>query len=367
MTQIGFETRKRKKARNNIIKLVVVILVLVVAAVIVNVGGCARHEVREIYKNESNYNYQIKSVGNDILAVNYDGAKLISVNGEEKGTIENHTSNPHVDICGNYVLMYDKGGNTVSLYNGEKKNFTYECDQVVKKAKVNKNGYVVIVSDEVGYNSRISVLSNKGIVQYIWKIGDVYIIDADISPDSRRVAVAAISTDTGVIVENIIFADINKEEEISRVKNEGSMPLYVSYTDSGSSVVVSDDRLCGYNSSGEQKWDVSYENRLLNSFEVDQKGNTVLALAGIKNNTVLEMYTKNGHKSGEYVTETKVKSLHLKDKYIAVCEPAQVSVINYSGRLLENIDTQKEYTDILITDRRNVILMSTGGIERLSF
>lgn len=367
MTQTGIESRKTKKAKNNIIKLVVVILILVVAAIIINVGGCSRHEVSEIYTNESNYNYQIKSVGNDILAINYDGAKLLSVNGEERGTIENHTSNPKVDICDNYIVLYDKGGNTVSLFNGMKRCFTYECDQPVKNAKVNKNGHVVVVSDEVGYNSRVSVLSHKGIVEYIWKIGDVYIIDADISPDSRRVAVAAISTDTGMIVENIIFADINKEEEISRVKNEGSMPLYVSYTDSGSSVVVSDDRLCGYNSSGEQKWDVSYQNRLLNSFEVDQNGNTVLALAGIKNNTVLEMYTKNGSKAGEYVTETKLKSLHLNDKYIAVCEPAQVSVINYSGRLLENIATQKEYTDILITDRKNVILMSTGGIERLSF
>lgn len=367
MTQPVSTTRKKRNLKRNIVRTLVVLLILIVALVIYNVGGCSRKTTRSIYTNESNYGYQIKSVGNDILAVNYDGAKFISVDGEEKGVIENHTSNPYVDICENYVLLYDKGGNTVSLYNGLKKNFTYECDQVVKKAKVNKDGYVVMVSDEVGYNSRISVLSNKGIVQYIWKIGDVYIIDADISPDNRRVAVAAISTDTGVIVENIIFADINKEEEISRVKNEGSMPLYVSYTDSGSSVVVSDDRLCGYNSSGEQKWDVSYDNRLLNSFEVDQKGNTVLALAGIKNNTVLEMYTKNGHKSGEYVTESKVKSLHLNDKYIAVCEPAQVSVINYSGRLLENIDIQKEYTDILITDRRNVILMSTGGIERLTF
>lgn len=365
MNQNESIVNSKKAARRNIVKLIVVILILTAAGIVYNIGGCSDPQIRSIYTAESSSNYQITEFNGDILAVSYDGAAIFSKTGTEKAKVENRMSNPHVDTSGEYMLLYDKGGKTVSLYNGTKRAYSYECENTVKKAKVNKRGYVLIISDEVGYNAGITVLTPKGIVEYIWKIGDVYIIDADISPDSKKITAAAISTDSGVIEENIIFADISREEETARVKNSGSMPMYVSFSDSGNPIVVSDDRLCGYNFSGEKKWEVSYGNKLLNSFEIDENGNSVLALSGIKNNTIVEMYTKNGTKAGEYVTETEINALNVNGKYIALCEPAKISVINYSGKLLDSVDTKKEYSDILITDRKSVILMGTGSIDLL--
>lgn len=358
------ENEKASKIKN-IIKIASVVIIIAAAVIIYNSFGFGRGNLRNIYSGENVSAKQMVRMGKDFVVISYDGARLVSESGEVLQNIENQMSSPHISTYGDYLLMYDKDGYKIALYRSMKKVYEYECDRRLKTARVNKNGYAVIVSDETGYNARISVLTPKGKVEYIWKIGDVYVVDADLAPDNQRIAAAAVSTDTGVVTETIIFADTYKEEEISRVMHEGSVPIRVKCTETGGAVVISDDRLCGYNSSGNLKWTADYESRLLSSFDIEDNGNTVLALSGIKNNTIVQTYTKNGSKSGEYITESEVKHIDAKGKYIALFEPSRVSVITFSGRLAEEYKTQKDFKSILMLSRKKILLMGTDGIHLL--
>ena len=353
--------------RKNIIKAAALIAIIIAAAVIYNSCGFGGGSLKNIYSAEVGANYRMTDSDGGVIIVNYDGAKLISESGEVRSSVENRMSSPHVSTSGGYMLMYDKDGYNVALYRDMKKVYLYECDRIVKNARVNKNGYAVLVSDETGYNARITVLTPKGKVEYIWKIGDVYVVDADISPDNQRLAVAAISTDTGVIVETLIFADTYKEQELARATAEGSVPLRIKFTSSGGVITVSDDKLSSYSSSGEQKWSVPFESRLLKSFDIEDSGNTVLALSGIKNNTIIQTYTKGGAKSGEYTTESEVKFIDAKGKYIAVFEPSKISVITFSGKLAEEYKTQKDFKEMLMLGRKKILLLGTDGIDLLRY
>lgn len=357
---------KKFRIKFNIILVFLIIVFIAVSVIITNIGNLSDKSVKSIYDIESNSKCCINRYGDDILVLNYDGVKFLSKTGNDNGYAENLTSDPYIDINGDYFLLYDRDAGNVTLYKDKKKMYTFKSDMPVKKAKVNKNGYVLILSNETGYNCRISVLDTKGEVSYIWKIGDVYVIDADISPDNKNIVLCAISTKSGVIEENIIFANINREEETARAKNNGSLPLYVRFANSGQVIAVSDDRLCGYDKNGEKKWESSYESRQLNSFYVDESGNSTLALSGIKNNTIVEMYTKNGSKSGEYSTDSEVKKLDVNERYIALGEANKISIINYSGKLLNKCEITKEYSDMLILDRKNVILMGNSSIDLIS-
>ena len=358
--------KKKIRAKYNLLLLFAVIIIIAVCVIITNIGNLSGKAVKSIYEIESNSKCQVNRYRDDILVLNYDGAKFLSKTGEDNGYLENLTSDPYIDIDGSYVLLYDRDASDVTLYKDKKKIYTYKCDMAVKKAKVNKNGYVIILSNETGYNCRVTVLDTKGEVCYIWKIGDVYVLDADISPDNKNIALCSISTDSGVIEENIIFANIDREEEVARAKKSGSLPLYIGFAGSGQVVCVSDDRLCGYNTNGDKKWESTYESRQLNLFYVDESGNTILALSGIKNNTIVEMYTKNGTKSGEYSTDSVVKKLDVNERYIALGESNKISVINYSGKLLNKCDITKEYSDMVILDRKNVVLMGNSSVDLLS-
>ena len=319
--------------------------------------------MKNIYNFEHNSNYQIREYNGKLITVSYDGIKFVSVSGEQNEGIENHMSDPHINIAGNMILIYDKNNNNLAVYEGTKLKYSYECDRAIKNAKVNKNGYVVLISDEVAYNSRVTVLNNKGEVAYIWKIGDQYIVDADISNDNRKLVAATISTETGVIVENVVFVDINKAKETGYIQNQGDMPMAVEFADSGHAIVMSDNKLSAYNDKAERKWSNSFENSLPESFVIDSAGNTVVALKGIKNNTVIKTYTKNGSISGEYTTETQVLHIDVNQKHIALCEGTKVSVINYSGRLVSSSEIQKEVSDIAIIGNDKVVLLCDDCIQ----
>lgn len=355
----------QKRKPTKFAKYGLVLIVLCVGLAIYNIRGCNRKIIENVYTFEGYSNYQIKEYRGDILTLSYDGVKIIRPNGKQKATLEYNMSNPHININGDMILLYDKGSNKLSVYDGTKKKYSYECDQKIKSAKVNKNGYTVLISDETGYNSRITVLDDKGSLAYIWKIGDEYIVDADISPDNKKIVAATITTNTGQIVENIIFVDIDDAKEKGRATSKGIMPLQVEFVENGNALVMSDSKLCGYDTNARKKWEGDFESSLLDKFSIDENGNTVVALRGIKNNSVIRMYTKNGKKTGEYTTETQAIHVDMNDKQIAVCEKGKVSLINYSGKYISGMEIKKEVKDISVISNNKVIMLCDDCIQLL--
>jgi len=356
---------KVESGKKSIIKIIALLLVIVILVVVYNISSCSKNDIEILSAFEDNFNYQIREYNGKLITVSYDGIEFLSVSGEKNDSVTNHMANPHINIAGDMILLYDKNNNTLAVYEGAKQKYTYECDCAIKNAKINKNGYVVLISDEVAYNSRVTVLNNKGEVAYIWKIGDQYIVDVDISADNRKLVAATISTDTGIIVENIVFIDINKAKETGKVQNQGDMPMAVDFADSGYVVVMSDNKLCAYNDNAVLKWNNSFENNIPEFFEIDHSGNVVVALKGIKNNTVIKPFTKNGNISGEYTTETQVLHMDLNQKHIALCEGTRVSVINFSGKLVSSAEIKKEVQDVAVIGNDNVVLLCNDCIQLL--
>ena len=363
--QTNTPTRSNRKQNKNLIKFGAVALALCLCLLVYNISGCRKTTVENIYSFENASNYQIGEYKGKILTVSYDGIKLLNLDGSQSTSLEFHMSSPHLDVSGNMILLYDKGNKNLVVYDGTKKLYSYECDQAIKTAKVNKNGYVVLISDEIAYNSRVTVLDNKGEDTYIWKIGDEYIVDTDISADNKKLVATTISTTTGEIVENVVFVDIKAAEETGRAKSSGDMPLQVNFANSGNAIVLSDTRLCSYDASAKKKWEASFESNLLDSFAMDEEGNTVVALRGIKNNNVIKTYTKNGTKSGEYTTETQVLHVDMNQKNIAVCEKSKVSIINFSGKLVADTEIKRDVQDISVVNDNKVLMLCDDCIQLL--
>lgn len=355
------KVKKRKLRR--FVKYALILLLLCIGLAVYHMVGCNKQSVESIYTFETDANYQIKEYDGKGLILSYDGAQIIKLDGSLSATMEYHMSNPHMYVSGDMILLYDKDSKKLAVYEGSKKKYSYECDRKIKSAKVNKNGYTVLISEETGYNFRVTVLNNKGEVEYIWKIGDEYIFDVDISPDNKKLVAATITTNTGKIVENVVFVNVTDAVETGRARTEGIMPLQVRFAENGSAVVISDDRLCGYNIKAEKNWEASFENSLLDTFAMDEDGNTVVALRGIKNNSIIRTYTKNGKNSGEYVTETRATRLDLNNKHIAVCEKTKVSLINYSGKVVSAMEIKKEVEDVSVISNNKIILLCKDCIQ----
>lgn len=355
------KTKKRRKIKKRklrrFVKIGLILLLLAVGLILYGIFGCNKKSVEIIYTFESDSNYQIRAYDGKALAVSYDGARIIKLNGKETATIGYNMANPHVDVSDDMILLYDKDNNKLAVYDGSKKKYDYTCDRNIKSAKVNEDGYTVLISDETGYNSKVTVLNDEGKEEYMWKIGNEYIVDIDIAPNNEQLVAATITIDTGIIVENIVFVDITRAVETGRAKTEGLLPLQVKYVDKDNAVVVSDNRVCGYAANGSKNWEAGFDNSLLDTFAIDEEGNTVISLRGIKNNSVIRTYTKDGDFSGEYTTETQADYVDLNNKRIVVCEKNKISLLKYSGEKISSMNVKKEVDDISIISNDKVILL----------
>lgn len=358
-------SKKYRQNKKSMTRFGIIAFLICLCLLLSNIGGCGKSSVEDMYTFDNTSNYQITEYDGKVMSVGYDGIRFLNVDGSESTFTEIHMSSPHVKIAGNMILLYDKGGKNLTVFNGANKRYSYESDKLIRSACVNKNGYVVLITDEIAYNSRVTVLDDKGKEAYIWKIGDEYIVDADISPDNKRLVAATISTTTGSVMENVVFVDINKAEETGRAANEGSMPLQVKFTESGTAVAVSDTGIACYDHKAKKRWGNSFENNLLDYFVLDENGNTVVALRGIKNNNVIRTYTKNGSNSGEYTTETHISHIDLNQKHIAVCEKSKVSLINFSGKLIFETDFQKEIRDVSAVGDDKIVILCDDSIQLL--
>ena len=355
--------KKKKRKLKKVAKYILAFVLICIAVVVYKTVGCNNRSVENMYDFESDSNCQIVEYNGKVLALNYDGAKIINLDGTQSENIEYHMSNPHMNVCGEMILLYDKDNRKLAVFKGGEKKYSFESEFKIKSAKVNKDGHVVFVSDESGYNYRVNILNNKGEEEYIWKIGDEYLLDADISPDGKKLVAATITTATGQIVQNIVMVDVEKAVEIGRTTTEGVMPLRVEFTENGMAIVVSDDRIGGYNTKAEKKWEESFENRLIDYFAVDDEGNTVVSLRSIKNNSTVLAYTKNGKNSGEYTTSTKATYVDLNSKHIAVCEENKISLINYSGKVVAQMNIKKEVMGISVVSNNKVIVLCKDCIQ----
>ena len=213
----------------------------------------------------------------------------------------------------------------------------------------------VIVDGENGVGKEI----------YFWKIGDEYIVDIDISPDGEKLVAATVKTETGRIVQNVVMVDVDKAVELGRSTVADVMPLRVNFTDKASAVVISDDRICGYNEKAGIEWEDKFENRLLDNYAIDKEGNSVVALRGIKNNSVIRSYTSSGKNSGEYVTDTKANHVDLNSKYVAVCEYNKLSLVDYSGAVVSALEIKKEVLDVAVISDDKVVILCKDCIQLL--
>ena len=142
------------------------------------------------------------------------------------------------------------------------------------------------------------------------------------------------------------------------------MPLYVRYIRDGSLIMVAEDGIAGYSSSGEERWTVSYENRLLHTFDVDYGGNCVVALGGNQNNTVVTMSSKNGKKTGNTLRIRRCCRWMQTAGISRFTSENRVSVINYKGKVQASVAIpQRDIRRILLLSGRTTIVIGRSYVE----
>lgn len=211
--------KKRYKRRRNFI-----IFILLVA--IISVGAIYIYRVKN--KNYRSYKvvntYTVKGdqtsgfikFGNNIVRYSKDGAESIDSSGKVLWNGSYNMSDPVADTCGDYVIIADRGGKLIHIYDKKGKDKSITTINNILKAKVASQGVVVALMEENDknyikfyYSDSSDVTEDNEEDVLVDSVSHVdtegYPLDIALSEDGRKLVVVYMTINTGKMICNIGF------------------------------------------------------------------------------------------------------------------------------------------------------------------
>ncbi|MCI9449091.1 MAG: hypothetical protein HFE30_02405 [Clostridiales bacterium] len=157
-------------------------------------------------------------------------------------------SSPAVSKSDKYLLVYDLGGTSYSLYNAVTRVCSRKTEMPIISADVSDNGSYAVTyeSKEAKY---VTEIYNSALVKNMSIYKDKYVVDTALSGSGSCAAIAAVGESGDDISCEVTFCETGKEEPIGSFSYIGAIPLRIESNDDGF-VLLCDDAVRFYDNSG---------------------------------------------------------------------------------------------------------------------
>jgi hypothetical protein len=355
---------KKNKNKSAYYAVIIIIIIILAFAVYQNRGTLrALNGSSEVFSYESGQNFSFDTQNGNVVAIGSDGAQCFSDKGIRKWNVIRRFVNPRMQNEGDFNLFYEKGNKEVYLYSDGSKIWEYVSDQPIITAKINAKGYAAVVSYETGYRAKIEIIDGLGSLLYKWQLSEDYVIDADVSPDCKQFAAATVSPNDANVTSRVTVVDIDGEKITGETLLEGTLTVCIEYQKNGSIAAVGSDKLVCISPRGEMQWAVDFEEKQLQKFKLGYNTSHILTFEGSRNNSILEIYGKDGKKTGEYISGEEIKDIDINGATIAVLEKQELSLISLKGAVMSETELKKDVKKVMLLPKNRIAAVGSSSVE----
>lgn len=340
--------RKRRKKKIRRFLAVVLILAIVGAGVYVY----DRNRTYTGYKilassgREENATAKYIEVNGDILRYNGEGASLEDYKGTAYWTYPYEMQDPVVDVCGSTIVVADRGGTAMAIFDENGKMGEVQTEKKIVKARVSKQGTVAVILDG-GDDTWIDLYDPDGslIAENQTRVEDPgYPLDIAVSENGLLIMVAYQFVDGGETTSYVAYYNFGTagknqiDNIVSGYQYKGVVIPQVVYLDDSTSLAFRDDGFSVYEGKQipKESVNVTVEQELVSTF-YDKENIGIVYENGEKD----QMYTMK-------VYDTKGKERFQKKFNIPY-----TNIRMSEGAIVMNSDSQ-------------VCVVSTGGIQKFN-
>lgn len=310
----------------------------------------------------------MENAGKSVFA-NYRGGivcaytNYLSLIGSDGALVwENTTTivDPILKTAGNYILIAEKGGRKLCLYNDSRMIYETDAEDNILTCNVSSNGDTVIVTEKSSYKGAIAVFNRDGNQVFAWYSGNENIISADISAVSRRVAVALLNSDDKVRSTIQVF-DMNQKESLVQAIFEDTILFEVDFIQDTIDA-FGDNCIAGLTSDGELIYDKRFENAEFVHYGADEKGNKIL-LFDNTNIPLVNIYNSDAVLKHQFISDELPDFVNIFGKYIAYNSGRDI-VYGKTGRnQLAKYTASMDIKELIMLDENTVAIVYSNNIE----
>ena len=220
---------------------------------------------------------QVEPLTGSFVELGKEGCVVYSRSGKKLNSIQSGYARPALAAGRNRFVLYNRSGNelrvesrTQNLYTKQMENSIFLCADISAMAKL------LVYNANMEEVLRWSMSSNDGTP-----------LRMAFSPDSRKLAAAAVTASGGQMMTNLYLINLASGDPVS-IANQSGVPQWLGWTSASTLLAVYDTRVVLYNAGGGERAAYEFAGNTLKDVSVDAAGNIALLLgSGQLHQTVL--------------------------------------------------------------------------------
>ncbi|MCD7887222.1 MAG: DUF5711 family protein [Clostridiales bacterium] len=295
------------------------------------------------------------SLDGGLLLCSDNTIQLLSRSGEQALSADVSMKQPVISTAGDYAVVYDVGGSDLYVFHSAEQVFSYSTsgDFALLSARVNENGYLVVVEQTSGYKATVTVYGSDYQPRIAINESTNFITDAVLSPDGRSVAVIEIYQDDSALGSDLVIYQVSDASVTSTTQLGEQLVLDLRWQNGriwlereyGVTVADSDGGIL-------DTW--ADASKYLERYSLDGDGYAVELMSKYKSGSLGELWVidSSGQQKVSRSVSEEVLSVSAAGRYIAVLTTS--SLVVYNSNL-------EEYASTVNTTARRVIMRDDGS------
>lgn len=308
------------------------------------------------YANESVYSAYSKG----IICASTNYMCYINTKGEKEWEMVTSVIDPILRTAGEYVLIAQKNGRKLCLYNNDELIYDIDCEDNILTAGLSEKGDCVLVTTKDLYKGAVVAYNRNGKLIYAWSSGTDSVIDAAISPKTRNIAVALLNTEETVESAVEIF-DITETVPLSRTVYEDTILFDVEYR-SDTIYAFGDNSIVGVKGNGKTIFDVRFDGMNINHYAFDDKGNSLM-LVDNANVATLANYNASGKNKHAFSVLSLPDYVAIDGRHIMYNMDRDVILGKTNGRGLSKFTASMDIHGLIMIDKDTFFIVYSNSLE----
>ena len=210
-----------------------------------------------------------------------DSCVVYSMGGTRLNSIQSGYARPAIAVGKNRFVLYNRSGNELRVESRTQNLYTKTMDSTIYLCAVADAGQVAVVTDSTDSVAKLTVYNASMQQQLAWSLTSEQgtPLRMAFSPDSRRLAVAAVTAVGGQLTTNLYALPLAQGDPVS-LGTENSVPQWMGWLSSGSLLVIYENRAVTYNTNGGERNSYDFSGSTLVSVSDENNGVALLLSNG---------------------------------------------------------------------------------------
>lgn len=268
-----------------------------------------------------------------VQLVSKAGSRYYSFRGEVFAERVITYANPVLHTGSNATVLYDAGGKWLSVYSDESEKFSLATgnDGVIISARLNKNDWLTVVTQENGFKGVVTVYNNQYQPVMNISLSTTYIFDAMLSPNNQQVALVTVGQTDGVFESNLLLYAVNDVSETPKSTQNFSSKVILDMNYQSDCIwLLGENELYMVNPNNFDTKLWSFDGEFLKDANLDGDGFATLLLGPYRAGTAAKLVTidSKGELLGECAVSNSPLSISASGRYVGYLTSEQFTLFH---------------------------------------